>query len=79
MEEQAQHAYALADLARTAIELEHYQHHITQRAQVYLAAGAIEDLTDVLDVLSISKATWYRRVREYSECLECSWLANAPS
>ena len=43
------------------LELVAAQHRQTARAQEYLEAGL--PLVDVLDVLQISRATWYARVQ----------------
>jgi hypothetical protein len=34
---------------------------VTVRAQAYIAAGTLS-MADVLDILAISRATWYRRL-----------------
>jgi hypothetical protein len=37
------------------------RHQVTRRAEIFLACKALT-LDDVLDVLNISRATWYRRL-----------------
>jgi hypothetical protein len=47
------------------------RHQVTKRAEIFLACTALT-LDDVLDVLKISRATWYRRLEALKD-----WEAGA--
>jgi hypothetical protein len=49
-----------ADLLMSETQARAAQHQVTKRATIYLHAGL--PLDQVLDALSVSRATWYRRV-----------------
>jgi hypothetical protein len=52
---------AKADLGAADRLAESTRHDVTIRAQAFIAAGTLS-MNDVLDVLHISRATWYRRL-----------------
>jgi hypothetical protein len=52
---------AKATLAAADRVAESTKHDVTIQAQAFIAAGTLS-MADVLDVLHISRATWYRRL-----------------
>jgi len=54
-------AAAFRDLRRSESEALSAQHHVTRRAEIYLVSNALT-LDHVLKALTISRATWYRRL-----------------
>ena len=54
-------ATARNDLLMSETSAEVMKHQVTKRAEIFLSCGALS-FDDVLDVLKISRATWYRRL-----------------
>jgi hypothetical protein len=61
MEDRRAAGRAKADLAAADRLAESTRHNVTIQAQAYIVAGTLS-MADVLDVLRISRATWYRRL-----------------
>jgi hypothetical protein len=68
MDEAEQQDRALADLRTSETVARHALHHSTNRALLYYNSGAIDDFDAILEVLDISRATWYRRVTDLDDC-----------
>ena len=65
MEEVKRQAAMWTDLLTGEMQARSAQHRITERALIYMDCGL--PLSQVLDALKISRATWYRRVTALEE------------
>lgn len=61
MADQRQSIRARSELLTAQQSAEAAGHEVTIRAQAFIAAGTLS-MADALDVLGISRATWYRRL-----------------
>ena len=71
MDEELARVAARQDLLISETSAVSNRHQVTKRAEIFLACKALT-FDDVLDVLKISRATWYRRLEALQD-----WEAEA--